>query len=371
MITFEEPVIGEDEKKYLYDAIDKDNVAQGPYVKKFEDIVSSYISVKYASACFNGTVALHVALAALGIKQGDEVIVPSFTFIAPANAAAYLGAKPVFADINENTLCIDPESIKDKINKNTKAIIPVHIYGNPCNMSIINEIAQKNGLYVIEDAAEAFGAKHNGKNVGSLSDIGCLSFQLNKIIRTGEGGMCLTNHNEIDNKLRLLRSQGKVKSEDLQGDDYIERRYCHKLLGFNYRMTDIQAAIGIPQVEKIEANITAREKIALLYDNEFKKYGIGSIEKDDLAEPIKWVYPLIFKDRGTKLKAGRELLKRNIPFLPFFWPCHKQPFYNTEERLPITESISEKGFSIPCNPLITENEAVELAKVIGNSIKNA
>lgn len=371
MITFEEPIIGQEEKKYLQEAINNNNVTQGPYVEKFEALVSSYSKVKHASACVNGTAALHLALAALDIKQGDEVVVPSFTFIATANAVAYLGAKPVFADIKEDTLCIDPESIKKKINKNTKAIIPVHIYGNPCDMDIINEIAQKNGLHIVEDAAEAFGAKYKGKNVGSLSDIGCLSFHSSKIIRSGEGGMCLTNNNEIDEKLKLLRSQGKVKSNELEGDDFIEKKYYHQLLGFNYRMIDLQAAIGIAQMKKIDNNIKVRKKIASLYNREFEKYGINSIVKTEHAEPITWVYPLILKNRETKLKVGRELKKRNIPFLSFFWPCHKQPFYNTKDRLPVTESIAERGFSIPCNSSITEQEAVELANIIGNSVKNA
>ena len=227
MITFEESIIGKEEKKILHEAIDRNCVAQGAYVERFESLVSSYIKTKYATACFNGTAALHLALASLDIKQGDEVIVPSFTFIATANAAAYLGAKPVFADIKEDTLCIDPESIKKKINDNTKAIIPTHIYGNLCSMDEINEIVQKNKLYVVEDAAEAFGAKYKGKNAGSLSDIGCLSFHSSKIIRTGEGGMCLTNNNEINERLKLLRSQGKVKAEELEGDDFIEKKYYH------------------------------------------------------------------------------------------------------------------------------------------------
>jgi len=371
MITLNEPIVGEEEKKYLQEAIDKDNIAQGPYVEKFENIVSSYNKIKYASACFNGTAALHLALASLDIKQGDEVIVPSFTFIASANAAAYLGAKPVFADIKRDTLCIDPESIKKKINDNTKAIIPTHVYGFPCDMDAIKEIAQKNRLYVIEDAAEAFGAKYKGKNVGSLSDIGCLSFHFSKIIRTGEGGMCLTDNNKINEKLKLLRSQGKVKSEELEGNDFIEKRYYHQLLGFNYRMTDLQAAIGIPQVKKIDDNIKVRRKIASLYDQEFEKYGIYTIRKNKDVEPIYWVYPLIFENREVKLKAGRELKKRDIPFLSFFWPCHKQPFYDTKESLPVTESIAETGLAIPCNSLITEEEAVELANIIGNSVKNA
>ena len=157
MITFEDPYIGEEEKKILQEAIGKASIIQGPYVKKFEDAFSSYYSSKYACACFNGTVALHLALAALGIKRGDEVIVPSFTFVATANAVSYLGAKPVFADIEKNTLCINPESVTKKVTRKTRAIIPVHVFGYPCEMGAINEIAGKNGLYVVEDAAEAHG----------------------------------------------------------------------------------------------------------------------------------------------------------------------------------------------------------------------
>ena len=371
MITFEEPIIGKEEKISLHEAIDKNFIVQGPYVKKFESLSSSYCNVKYASACFNATAALHLSLAALGIKHDDEVIVPSFTFIATANAAAYLGAKPVFVDIKRDTLCIDAESIKKKISGNTKAIIPVHMYGHPCDMDEINKIAEKNRLFVVEDAAEAIGATYKGKKVGSLSDIGCLSFHSSKIIRTGEGGMCLTNSKELGERLKLLRSQGKVKANELKGDDFIEKRYYHDLLGFNYRMTDLQAAIGIAQMKKIDENIQARRKIASLYDHEFKKYDICSVEKNRDTEPVYWVYPLIFKSRKMKLTVGRELVKRKIPFLPFFWPCHKQPFYNKKENLPVTESIAERGFSVPCNSMITEQEAVELANIIGNVVKNA
>jgi len=371
MITLTEPIVGEEEKKYLQEAIDKNNIAQGPYVEKFENLVSSYNKVKFASACSNGTAALHLALAALDIRQGDEVIIPSFNFIASANATTYLGAKPIFVDIKKDTLCIDPESIKKKINENTKAIIPTHVYGYPCDMDAINEIAQKYNLVVIEDAAEAFGARYKGKNIGSLSDIGCLSFHFSKIIRTGEGGMCLTDSNKIDEKIKLLRSQGKIKSEELKGDDFIEKGYYHELLGFNYRMMDLQAAIGIAQVKKIDDNIKARKEIASLYDQEFEKYDVQTIAKNEDIEPIYWVYPLIFKSREVKLRVGRELKKRNIPFLSFFWPCHKQPFYNTKESLPVTESIAEKGLAIPCNSLITKEEAIKLANAIGNNVKNA
>lgn len=370
MITFNEPIIGNEEKRMLHEAIDQNSISQGPYVQKFESILSSYCNVKHASACFNATAALHLALAALGIKRDDEVIVPSFTYIATANAAAYLGAKPIFADIKKDTLCIDPKSIEKKINKNTKAIIPVHTYGNMCNMDEINKIAKKNRLFVVEDAAEAIGAQFNGRKAGSLSDIGCLSFHANKIIKTGEGGMCLTNNKELDKKLRLLRSQGKVKAKELKGDDFIEKRYYHTLLGFNYRMTDLQAAIGIAQMKKIDEIIQTRKKIAAIFDEEFSKFGIRSMEIEKDVQPVNWVYPLIFESRKIKLEVGRYLVKRNIPFISFFWPCHKQPFYESNESLPVSEDIWERGFAIPCNPLITPQEAIGLAKTIGNVAKN-
>ena len=371
MITFEEQFLGKEEKRLLHEAIANSSVNQGKYVKKFESLFSSYCNTKFGCASFNGTTALHLALAALGIKKGDEVIVPSFTFVATANVASYLGATPVFADIEKETLCIDPESIKNKITKKTKAILPVHVFGYPCDMDIINKIAAKNNLFVVEDAAEAHGATYKGKKAGSLSDIGCFSFYANKIISTGEGGMCITNKKEFHDKMALLRAQGKVKSEDLKEEEFIEKGYYHEILGFNYRMLDLQAAIGIAQMKKIDEKIKARRKLASLYDKEFSKYNTSSAEKSKDTEPSYWVYPLIFESKKVKLNVGKELMKKNIPFLPFFWPCHKQPFYNKNETLPITEEISEKGIVISCNPRIKEEEALDLVRTIVNASKNA
>lgn len=371
MITFNESIIGKEERKLLNEAIAKSSVAQGPYVEKFEKLFSSYCGTKHAAACFNGTVALHLALFALGIKENDEVIVPSFTFVGTANAAAFLKAKPVFADIKKDTLCIDPESIERKITKKTKAIIPVHVYGNVCDMDSINEIAKKHDIYVVEDAAEAHGASYKGKKAGSLSDIGCFSFHFSKILKTGEGGMCMTDNAGFNDKIKILRSQGKVKNEELKGDDFIEKRYYHQMLGFNYRMLDLQAAVGIAQLRKVDSNIKYRRKIAGIYERELGKYKIDVMKKEQNSNPVYWVYPLIFNSRKTKLKVGRELMKKDIPFSSSFWPCHKQPFYNSKESLPVTESISEKLIALPCNTSITEKEAVWLAKFIGKITKNA
>ncbi|MBR9706799.1 DegT/DnrJ/EryC1/StrS aminotransferase family protein [Candidatus Pacearchaeota archaeon] len=371
MISFEEPIIGIEEKKLLNEVLNKSSVAQGPYVERFEKIISSYCNTKFASACFNGTAALHLALAALDIKQGDEVIVPSFTFIATANAVTYTGAKPVFTDIKKNTLCLDPNSLKKKITNKTKAIIPVHVFGNPCDMNSIKGLAKENDLSVIEDAAEAIGAVYRGKKVGSLSDIGCFSFYNNKIISTGEGGMCLTDNQELNGKLKLLRSQGKVKNEDLKGDDFIEKKYYHEMLGFNYRMTDLQAAIGISQMKKIDDNLKSRKRVAKIYENEFKKYDINIMKNETSSNPVYWIYPIIFKNKKIKMQVGKELRKKEIPFLSFFWPCHKQPFYDSPETLPITEEVSERGLSIPCIPSISDEEAIDLTRIIGNVVKNA
>ncbi len=371
MITFNEPIIGKEESRLLGEAIEKSSIAQGPYVEKFEKLFSSYCGTKHAAACFNGTVALHLALCALNIKQGDEVIVPSFTFAGTANAAAFVNAKPVFADIKKDTLCIDTKSIKKKITKRTKAIIPVHIYGNVCDMEQVNEVAEKYGIYVVEDAAEAHGASYKGKKAGSLSDIGCFSFHFSKILKTGEGGMCMTDNAEFNDKMHMLRSQGKVKNEELKGDDFIEKRYYHQMIGFNYRMLDLQAAIGIAQLKKVDSNIKYRRKIAGIYEKELSKYKIEVMQKEQSSNPVYWIYPLIFNSRKTKLKVGRELMKKGLPFSSSFWPCHKQPFYNSKESLPVTESISEKLIALPCNTSITEKEAVWLANLIGKITKNA
>ena len=371
MITFEEPIIENEEKKLLYDAIEKSSVAQGEYVKKFEDSCSKYFGSKFACASFNGTTALHLAVAALGIGKENEVIVPSFTFIATANVVSYVNAKPVFADIKKDTLCIDPSSIRKKITNKTKAIIPVHAYGNLCDMDEIRKIAKEKNLYVVEDACEAHGALYRGKMAGSISDIGCLSFHFSKIARTGEGGISLTNNKSFDEDMKILRSQGKVKNEDLSGDDLIEKSYYHKLLGFNYRMLDLQAAIGIPQIRKIDKNIAVRKRIAKVYMEEFKKYEIETFNPEKGSEPSYWVYPAIFKSRAAKLIAGRELIKKKMPFRSFFWPCHKQPFYDSSEELAVTEDISGRGIVLPCNTSATEQEARALAKIIGSAVKDA
>lgn len=242
-IALAQPHLTGNEYKYLIDAFLSTWISSaGKYITQFEESFSDYCGVKFGVAVSNGTTALHLALAALEIGEGDEVIVPDITFAATINAVIYTGATPVIVDIEEDSWCIDPDEIEKAITSKTKAIIPVHIYGQPCDMGRICDIAIKNNLYIVEDCAEAHGAAWNGQKVGSFGTISCFSFFGNKVITTGEGGMCITNDEQLNEKMRILRDHGMSKS----------RRYYHEILGFNYRMTNLQAAIGVAQVERIE-----------------------------------------------------------------------------------------------------------------------
>ena len=371
MITFEEPILESEERKILSEAIEKSSVAQGPFVKRFEEKAASYFGTKYCAASMNGTTALHLALAALGIGKGDEVIVPSFTFAASANVVSYCGAKPVFCDVYKDTFCIDVEDMEKKITEKTKAIIPVHVYGNVCDMDPIKKISSEHNLEIVEDAAESHGAVYKGDKAGSMSDVGCVSFHFSKIARMGEGGISLTNNKELVEKIKLLRSQGKVKVEDLRGDDFIEKRYYHPIQGFNYRMLDLQAAIGIAQIDKIDSNVAKRRKMAKIYGEQFRALDLDIMNPTKGANPSYWVYPVLFKSRKQRLSVGRELVKKSIPFTPFFWPCHKQPFFESGESIEVAENIAFRGLVFPCNPLLTQDDITEIARIIKPLLKNA
>ena len=236
-----EPLLGKNELKYVEDCIKTGWISsKGKYIDDFEKKFSAFCGVKHGITTTSGTTAIHLALAALGIKTGDEVIIPDFTMIATANPVVHLGAKPVFVDSDLQSWNIDPKKIEEKITKKTKAILVVHIYGHPCDMDPINEIAKKHNLFLIEDAAEAHGAEYKGRKTGSLSDVACFSFYANKIITTGEGGMVLTNNSEIADKCRLLKDLAFEK-----------KRFWHHYAGYNYRMTNMQAALGVGQLELI------------------------------------------------------------------------------------------------------------------------
>ena len=351
-----EPFLTGKEMEYVMDCLRTNWISSaGKYVNEFEQRFAEYIGCKYGISTTSGTTALHLALAALKIGRGDEVIVPAFTMIAPVFAVVYTGAKPVLVDADPETWNIDVNKIEEKITPNTKAIIPVHIYGHPCDMDPIMEIAEKYNLWVIEDAAEAHGAEYKGKKVGSFGHVSCFSFYANKIITTGEGGMIVTNDEKIAERARRLKDQAYSP----------ERRFLHTDIGFNYRMTNIQAAIGLAQLEHIDEFVEMRRRNAYLYNSRLKDVpGITLPPEKEWAKNVYWMYSILIEENefGMSRDELMERLKeRGIETRTFFIPMHQQPaFLNIGlfkgEKYPIAEELSEKGLYLPSSSGLKEEE---------------
>lgn len=358
MIPVAEPSLGKEELENVIKAIKSGWVSsKGEFIEEFEKKFAEYCGVKYGVATSNGTVALHLALTALGIEKGDEVIVPTLSFIATANTVTYCNAKPVFVDSHPYYWCIDPAKIEEKMNENTKAIIPVHLYGHPCNMDWIMDIAEDRGLHVVEDAAEAHGAEYKGKKVGSYGDISCFSFYGNKIITTGEGGMCLTNDEELYEKMIILRDHGMSR----------ERKYWHDVIGFNYRMTNIQAAIGSAQVEKLDVFVKKKREIAEMYNSLLKDIaGVSLPPEAKWAKNVYWMYSILVEDNFplTKDELMEKLRENDIDSRPFFYPIHIQPPYMRNEKMPIVESLAEKGVNLPSAVTLRRENIEKIVKTI-------
>ena len=256
-IPVAEPDIGKEELENITEAVKSGWISsKGKFILELEEKFSKFIGTKFGVSTSNGTTALHLALEALDIKAGDEVILPTLTFIACANMVKFVGAKPVFVDSHPDYWCIDPKKIEEKLTDKTKAIMPVHLYGHPCDMDPIERIAKKHNLFIIEDCAEAHGAEYRGRKVGSMGTISCFSFYGNKIITTGEGGICLTDDEVLAEKMRIIRDHGMS----------LQKRYWHEVIGFNYRMTNLQAAIGVAQLGKIDYFINKKRETARMYN---------------------------------------------------------------------------------------------------------
>jgi len=343
-IPVSQPVLIGKEKDYVIDCLKSNWISSiGKYILLFEKKFAEFIGVKHAISCSNGTAALHLALLALGIKKNDEVICPTFTFVATANAIKYVGAKPVFIDCEKNTWNLDVRLLEKLITPKTKAIIPVHLYGHPCDMSPIMKIAKKHKIFNIEDSAEAIGSKYKGRMCGSFGDIATFSFYGNKTITTGEGGMVVTNDDRIAERLRILKGQGMNP----------QKRYWFSVLGYNYRMTNIQAAIGLAQLENVDKFILKRQTIAKMYD-----YYLEKVEGIKLPQVIGnvshsfWMYSiLIEKEFGRSRDEVIEFLQKSgIETRPFFYPMHVMPVYKNAAKifnLKTSEEISSKGINLP------------------------
>lgn len=360
-IALAQPQLNGNEYNYLMDAFLSTWISStGKYVTQFEESFSKYCGVSYGIAVSNGTVALHLALTALGIGKGDEVIVPDITFAATINAVIYTGATPVIVDIEEDSWCIDPNEIEKAITLNTKAIIPVHIYGQPCDMERICDIAQRYNLYIVEDCAEAHGAECNNKKVGSFGIISCFSFFGNKVITTGEGGMCVTNSVELNDKMRILRDHGMSK----------ERKYYHEVIGFNYRMTNLQAAIGLAQTERIDEILEWREKIEKEYQDVFSKIKGISMQKKNITgrKKIAWLVSALI-DSDKRDAVLEELKKNNIDARAFFIPLSEMKIYIKYAReCIISKKISKMGINLPTTYETNQTVIKKIATIIGSML---
>jgi perosamine synthetase len=358
-IPVAEPLVGEKELEYVTDCIKTNWISSaGKYVVRFEEMFSSFCGSRYGVATSNGTTALHLALTILGIGKGDEVIVPTLTFVATANAVKYCNADVVFVDSEPRTWNMDPEKIEEKITSRTKAIIPVHLYGHPVDMDPILDIAEDHDLYVIEDAAEAHGAEYKGKKVGSLGDIGTFSFYGNKLITTGEGGMLVSDNEELIEKARIYRDHGMSP----------ERRYWHPVIGYNYRLTNVQAAIGVAQLEKVDRIIESKRSNARLYNSLLSDIeGITLPPEEKWAKNVYWMYSILI-EKGFKCSRDElmeSMKEKGIETRPFFYPVHTMPPYYVGEKYPVAESLSAKGINLPSAVNLTEGEIRHVAGVIG------
>jgi perosamine synthetase len=349
-IPVAEPAFIGNEKAYVNDCLDSTWISSnGQYIERFEHAFANFCGVKHAIACANGTVALHVALLGLGVGSGDEVIVPTLTYVATANAVTYCGATPVFVDSEPETWNLNPALIEAKITGRTKGIIPVHLYGHPADMDPILEIAKRHHLFILGDAAEAHGATYKGKRLGAFGDASVYSFYGNKVITTGEGGMVVTDDDGLAALVRQLKGQGMDPA----------RRYWFPMVGYNYRMTNIEAAIGLAQLEKIDWQIERRRENARWY-KEFLRgcSALTLMPEKPWAESVYWLYSIVLNDNAhtTRDEVMAALLKQGIETRPFFYPLHTLPMYNHQETYPVAEKLAANGINLPSSAKLRQED---------------
>src|ERR1700722_18873554 len=361
-LPISKPFIGAREKERVLGALDSGWVSSiGKYIDEFETNFARYCGTEYAIAVSNGTTGLHLALATLGLQSGDEVIIPDLTFVATANAVAYTGATPVLADIDPDTLCIDPASVKSLISERTKAIIPVHLYGHPADMDALVAIGDKHGLDIIEDAAEAPGAEYKGRRVGSFGKCAVFSFYGNKVITTGEGGMLTTNDREFHQRAKRLRDHAMSP----------EKRYFHEERGYNYRITNLQAALGVAQLERIDEFLDRRTEIMSWYSSAIATTdGVRLNRVKNWAKSAFWMVCLEVDwfDEARRDAFMQALKARGIDSRPYFCTMSSMPMYR-QAPLPVASRKAQTGLNLPSYFELTKGEVQRIGSDV-NEILN-
>ncbi|KEH90399.1 perosamine synthetase [Clostridium novyi A str. BKT29909] len=358
------PEIRGNEWKYVKECIDTNWVSSvGSYVNLFEEKFAEYVDTNSAVVTVNGTAAIELALLTAGVGIEDEVIVPSMTFISPVNTVKYVGATPVFCDVCRDTFVMDAEKIEELITPKTKAILPVHIYGHPVDMDKVMEIAKKYNLYVIEDATEALGSKYKGKKLGTIGHMGAFSFNGNKLITTGAGGMLVTNSEEYGKRAKFLSTQTKVVLEN--------KAFYHPEVGYNFRMPNLLAAFGVAQLENADEYLKIKKKNASYYNELLKNVkGITLPIQKDWAENCYWLYSILVEDDFplTRDELIKKLQEEGIESRPFFMPVHNMlPYIDCAHGdMSITDDISAKGINLPSSVSLTEENIEFICSVIKN-----
>lgn len=356
-----QPELSGNEKEYVNHCLDTQWISsKGEYVNRFESNFASYIGVSHATAVCNGTVALHLALLALGLGEGDEVLVPTLTYIASVNAISYTGAKPVFVDSRPDTWQIEIEELKSSISNRTKAILAVHLYGHPCDMNKLRDLAREHGLYLIEDSAEALGSEFEGQKTGSFGDIATFSFYGNKTITTGEGGMVVTNDETLYRRVNHFKGQGLAQF----------REYWHDIIGYNYRMTNICAAIGLAQLERVQETLEEKKRVAQTYMQFFE----GSIIEYHKQQPnvyhSYWMFSILVPKIEDREPLRTYLRDNGIDTRPLFYPVHTMPMYaKGYKKFPVAEELGWRGINLPSYPGLTQEDIRFIATEILNYFK--
>lgn len=341
-----QPTLTSRERENVLACLDSSWISsKGRFIGEFEKTFSSFIGASHSLAVSNGTVAVHLALLALGIRPGDEVIVPTLTYIATVNPVLYIGATPVFADSDRTTWQIDPADIRRRITARTKAIIVTHLYGHPCDMDAIMQIAREHNLYVLEDAAEALGARISGQHVGTFGHISTFSFFGNKTVTTGEGGMVVTNDAALADLADRYKGQGLARN----------RVYWHDLVGYNYRMTNICAAIGCAQMERAEETIARKKELAARYDALLRELPVERHRAVDARYSHSyWMYSILVPD-GQRDAIMTALAADGVETRPVFYPVHQMPMYeHASHHFPIADEIARRGINLPSWPDLPE-----------------
>lgn len=348
------------ERKYVNECLDSTWISsKGQFVSAFEEKFAAYISVRYATSVTNGTTALHLALLALGVSPGDEVIVPTLTYIASVNAITYTGATPVFVDSLADTWQMDPDDVKRKITPKTRAIMAVHLYGHPCDMDPLVLAAKEHDIFLIEDCAEAFGSLYKGRHVGTFGDIATYSFFGNKTITTGEGGMVVSNDETLYDRSVHYKGQGLAK----------HRQYWHDVIGYNYRMTNICAAIGLAQLERADEILAKKRQIAHWYSDLFSDLPVTFHGETVDVRHSYWMCSILAENRLKRDQLRDVLESQRIETRPVFFPIHTMPMYAKKfQRHPVAENIGWRGINLPSWPDLSNEQIINIVSIVRDNL---